>query len=150
MTDASDADHKVGYKRPPLHSRFQPGVSGNPRGRRKGVRNFASDVKRALEIPVSLKDSGKTRRVSTQEALILRQRDKALKGDARALDSLLALARIHNVDGAPSGEQRPLAHEDQAILDAYLEDAIARRVLARDDARNERKGEGYKDGEGPK
>ena len=63
MTDASDEEHKVGYKRPPLHSRFQRGMSGNPRGRRKGVRNFASDVKRALEIPVSLKDNGKTKRV---------------------------------------------------------------------------------------
>ena len=41
MTDESDDeaagpdDDKVGYGKPPKHSRFQPGRSGNPRGRPK-------------------------------------------------------------------------------------------------------------------
>ena len=39
--DSSDQGGKVGYKLPPIHSRFQNGPSGNPRGRLKGVRNFA-------------------------------------------------------------------------------------------------------------
>ena len=69
MTDASDRNPKVGYKRPPRHTRFQPGVSGNPRGRQKGVRDFGADVKRTLEIPVTLTENGKSKRVSTQEAL---------------------------------------------------------------------------------
>ena len=30
--DSSDPGRKVGYKLPPLHSRFQNGPSGNPRG----------------------------------------------------------------------------------------------------------------------
>jgi Family of unknown function (DUF5681) len=54
MTDAPGHDMKLGYKRPPLQTRFRPGVSGNPLGRQKGVRNFAADVKRTLEIPVTL------------------------------------------------------------------------------------------------
>jgi Family of unknown function (DUF5681) len=33
---AADADNRVGYRRPPRHSRFQPGQSGNPRGRPRG------------------------------------------------------------------------------------------------------------------
>ena len=37
--------YKVGYCRPPKDSRFQPGQSGNPRGRRKGLRNSSTDVK---------------------------------------------------------------------------------------------------------
>jgi len=128
MTDASDRNPKVGYKRPPRHTRFQPGVSGNPRGRQKGVRDFAADVKRTLEIPVTLTENGKLKRVSTQEALILRLREKALKGDARALETLLSLARTHNEDFAGQSEDRSLLPEDQAILDAYLEDALARRL----------------------
>jgi hypothetical protein len=127
MTDASGADKTIGYKRPPLHTRFRSGVSGNPRGRQKGVRNFAADVKRTLEIPVTLTENGKSKRVSTQEALILRLREKALKGDARALETLLSLARTHNEDFASQTEDRSLAAEDQAILDAYLEDALTRR-----------------------
>ena len=33
-------DYEVGYCRPPVHSRFQPGASGNPSGRPKGAQNF--------------------------------------------------------------------------------------------------------------
>ena len=109
MTDTSGGDKTVGYKRPPQHTRFQPGVSGNPRGRQKGVRNFAADVKRTLEIPVTLSENGKSKRVSTQEALILRLREKALKGDARALETLLSLARTHNEDFAGHSRDRLLA-----------------------------------------
>src|SRR5271167_3809113 len=100
MTDDAGPSAKVGYKRPPLHTRFTSGRSGNPRGRQKGVRNFAADVKRSLEIPVTLNDQGRAKRVSTQEALILRLREKALKGDHRALETLLSLARTHNNDEA--------------------------------------------------
>ena len=64
--DGSSRDGKVGYKRPPVHTRFQKGRSGNPRGRQKGVRNFAADVKRSLEIPVTLNDQGRAKRVSTR------------------------------------------------------------------------------------
>ena len=31
---------EVGYKNPPVKSRFRKGQSGNPRGRRKGQRNW--------------------------------------------------------------------------------------------------------------
>ena len=94
MSDSGSAqDGKVGYKRPPTQTRFQKGQSGNPRGRQRGVRNFAVDVKRSLEIPVTLNDKGRPRRVSTQEALVLRLREKALKGDNRALETLLSLAK---------------------------------------------------------
>lgn len=71
-TEESDDDEKIGYKRPPRHTRFRPGQSGNPRGRQKGVRNLGSDVKRTLEVPVRLSEQGKARQVSTQEAILLR------------------------------------------------------------------------------
>lgn len=35
----SNTDYEVGYKKPPKHTRFKPGQSGNPRGR--GASNFA-------------------------------------------------------------------------------------------------------------
>src|SRR5215468_3742147 len=121
MTDeTSDDGFMVGYKKPPHHSRFQPGRSGNPRGRQKGVRNIGSDVKRTLEVPVRLSEQGKARRVSTQEAALLRLREKALKGDARSLDRLLELARtFNNVSDLGSPSDQTISAEDQAILDAY-------------------------------
>ena len=129
MADSSDNEPKVGYMRPPIKSRFKRGVSGNPRGRQKGVRNFDADLKRSLEIPVTLSENGKTKKVSTQEALLLRLREKALKGDPRALDKLIALARTHNIE--PAADQRDLglaSADDQAILEAFLEEAASRKT----------------------
>ena len=128
MTDeTSDDGFTVGYKKPPQHSRFQPGRSGNPHGKQKGVRNLGSDVKRTLEVPVRLNEQGRARRVSTQEAALLRLREKALKGDARSLDRFLELAQTFNNSSAadPLGD-KGVAAEDQAILDAYAEEVRSR------------------------
>src|SRR5260370_16424535 len=77
MTDEpADEGCTVGYRKPPQHSRFKPGRSGNPHGKQKGVRNLGSDVKRTLEVPVRLNEQGRARRGSTQEAAPLRLRGK--------------------------------------------------------------------------
>ena len=47
-TPTGGAGYEVGYARPPLHSRFRPGQSGNPAGRRKGAHNLGTDVQRIL------------------------------------------------------------------------------------------------------
>src|SRR5258706_15452201 len=118
---------ETGTKKPPKHSRFQPGRSGNPRGKQKGVRNLGSDVKRTLEVPVRLNEQGRARRVSTQQAVLLRLREKSLKGDARSLDRFLELAKTFNNSAAvESVGEEALAAEDQAILDAYAEEVRAR------------------------
>jgi hypothetical protein len=130
-TESSEDGFKVGYKSPPRHSRFQPGRSGNPRGRQKAVRNLGSDVKRTLEVPVRLNEQGKARRVSTQEAALLRLREKALKGDARSLDRLLELAQTFNNDAViETLGDKVIAAEDQAILDAYEAEVRSRSASA--------------------
>lgn len=42
MTDKDDCE--VGYGKPPRHSQFKPGQSGNPRGRKKGSRGLRTDL----------------------------------------------------------------------------------------------------------
>lgn len=107
----------MGYGKPPKESRFRPGESGNPRGRPRGVRNFANDVKATLRTPVKVAQNGKTAQVSTQRAMLLRLREKALAGDARALDRLLELARAY--DDPSASRPSSLSGDDQAILDVY-------------------------------
>ena len=41
-------ERRVGYGRPPVATQFRQGVSGNPRGRPKGARNFATVVAATL------------------------------------------------------------------------------------------------------
>ena len=99
-------EYEVGYRRPPKTTRFKPGQSGNPKGRPAKARNFKSDVKKTLETPIRLVKDGKPQTVSTQEEVLLRLREKALKGDARSLDRLVTLAQTYNEDRAGHGRRR--------------------------------------------
>lgn len=116
--EPADDDYKVGYRKPPKHSQFQPGQSGNPKGRPKGSRNFKSDVLDTLKTPIPVTQDGKKRKVSTQKAALMRLREKALSGDHRALDRLLELARLYN-DEEMARTDTSRSPDDEAILEAY-------------------------------
>ena len=63
-----DEDDAIGYGRPPKHSQFKRGHSGNPRGKQRGDRNLASDVKRMLASIVKFDTKqGRSIRMRTQE-----------------------------------------------------------------------------------
>jgi hypothetical protein len=119
-TGDDNKGYEVGYGKPPTHSQFRPGQSGNPAGRRKGLRNLATDVKSTLGKPVKVKEGGRTRTRSTQEGLLMVLREKALRGDQRALELYLGLAGRHNTDGLEIGAAQALPADDQAILAAYV------------------------------
>src|ERR1700758_4837416 len=122
--DVAGDGYEIGYGKPPKQSRFRPGQSGNPAGRRKGVRNLMTDVQRTLKVPISLKEGGRSRRISTQEGALLVLREKALKGDARALDRLIELAsRFNNEAGETVAAA--LSTEDQAMLATYAAEVAA-------------------------
>jgi len=110
----------VGYGKPPVHSRFKPGQSGNPAGRRKGSRNLSTDVRFMLELPVRVQEGGRTRKISTQEAFLMKLREKALRGDVRALGDSIELASRFNDDSTVAQTSQALPAEDQAILAAYV------------------------------
>jgi hypothetical protein len=110
-------DYEVGYGKPPKHSRFKPGQSGNSKGRPKGVRNFKTDVQTTLKAPVKVTRGGKPRNVSTQEAALLRLREKALGGDPRALDRLLAFAQIYNNEELTAAAG--LSADDASVLEIF-------------------------------
>ena len=111
-------DEPVGYRRPPRHSRFKPGQSGNPKGKRKGVQNFTSEVKNALRALVKVSANGVARKMTTQKAVLLRTIDKALKGDPRSADTVIELSRLFNNEASTTPDG-PSSAEDDAILEAY-------------------------------
>lgn len=50
MSDNDDHSHEdVGCGKPPEHTRFRKGVSGNPRGRPKGAPSLSAIVERTLQ-----------------------------------------------------------------------------------------------------
>jgi hypothetical protein len=82
----------VGYKSPPTHSRFKPGQSGNPAGRRKGSQNLKTIFEKILKEEVSLREGNEVRRVSKAEALMRGLVIGALKGDHRSIGTLFRIA----------------------------------------------------------
>jgi hypothetical protein len=59
------------YRKPPLHTRFKKGQSGNPRGR--PVKNLAALLPAALNEKVTVTENGKRRQVTKREAVIAQQ-----------------------------------------------------------------------------
>ncbi len=123
MTD-SEQKHKVGYKKPPAETRFQKGRSGNPKGRPAGTRNFKTDLREELAEPVNVREDGSVTTVSSQRAILKQLRAKALKGDPRALDRMVALAQRYDLEDAADGAEQDLSGADQSILERFKERVV--------------------------
>ena len=60
--------YKVGRGKPPLHSRFKKGQSGNPRGPRP--KNLPALLVRALDEPVVVTTDGHSRQITRRSDLL--------------------------------------------------------------------------------
>jgi hypothetical protein len=114
-------DYSVGYGRPPKHSRFRPGKSGNPRGRPKGAKGTKSILRKELNQKVTITENGRKKTLTKHELVFKRLITEALKGDTRAIRDVasLAISLLGPEDEAlPSAANLP--PEDRAILDRWL------------------------------
>ena len=112
-------DDDVGYKRPPKHTQFKPGQSGNPAGRRKNVRNFKTDLMEELREMIVIRENGRERKISKQRAFIKALVAAAIKSDVRAINAVVACTRNF---GASDEDDTPTAvdTEDLDILEAFV------------------------------
>lgn len=129
MTD-TPKPYDVGYKKPPKHTQFKKGKSGNKKGRPKGARGLKTDLQAELGERITINENGKSLTLTKQQLMIKQLTNAALKGDLRAIQKLsdLALTLLGPDDHQPETEQR-LPDEDEAILDAF----VAQRKEASDE-----------------
>jgi hypothetical protein len=125
----TDSSYKVGKGRPPLHSRFKPGQSGNPKGRRKGSKNEATLLTEILDgEKVTLRVNGKTRKIAVREGIYRTATQDALKGDDKARRFVIERETAVKAGEAGPGE---LSAEEKEIIDDYLKRLVAERTKSK-------------------
>jgi hypothetical protein len=120
MTD--EPEYRVGYGKPPLHTRFKPGEpSPNPSGRPKGARSVKADLDDELSQMVRVTENGKNVELTKQQLMMKSLVNKAIKGDTPAASKVLDIKRdTGGLGDDGSTNDAPLSADDQAILDAFL------------------------------
>ena len=98
MTRKAKPTYDVGFGKPPEHTRFKPGQSGNPKGRPKGSLNLASALNRALKEKVVVVENGRRKSLTKLDVAIKGLVNRAVTGDAKAMQQMLALGPLVGVD----------------------------------------------------
>jgi Family of unknown function (DUF5681) len=73
--------YEVGFGKPPKQTRFKKGRSGNPYGRPPKKPDLYSELTKVLREKVTVTIDGQPETVTVQQALLLRLRDQALRGE---------------------------------------------------------------------
>jgi hypothetical protein len=116
------AHYSVGKGRPPIQSRFKPGQSGNPKGRRRKSRNMRTIVRSVLEESMSVREGPHVRRMSALEALVRTVLRRAFKGDPKSVAALIMLMRQFGLASDPPEAEEGLlqASDYQNIISEFL------------------------------
>ena len=112
----SETDNEVGYGKPPKHSQFKKGHSGNPRGRPRGAKNLATLVGQALDQKVSVSEQGRHRKVTKREAIITQLVNKSAQADLKATTILLGLMQDIERRAGAITEPTSLSEADRQVL----------------------------------
>lgn len=116
-------DYEVGYARPPRHSQFKKGQSGNAAGRPKGKLNVATELERALSETVVVNEGGRRHAKSKFQIAITQLANKAAAGDLKAVRMMLDLVALVNPVGTGAANAPDLA------VDREVAAKIMRRLL---------------------
>lgn len=91
MSDDGEEDY-VGYKHPPVRTRFQKGKSGNPAGRPKAKHlTIHGTISARLYEPRVIVTDGKRKTVTLTMVILRQMVARAMKGDINAAADLISI-----------------------------------------------------------
>jgi hypothetical protein len=119
---ADDPDYEIGYRKPPLRTRFPPGQSGNPRGRGKGSRGLKTDLEAELKSVHTIRINQQPVTGTKQRLAIKALATRAATGDLKAAALLLPLIiQVLGFEDREAG-RRKLSPQDEEILKSLLDE----------------------------
>jgi hypothetical protein len=111
----------VGKRKPPEHTQYSKGISGNPKGRPKGSKNLSTIIMDAANAQVTATIDGRPRKISKLVATAMQLATKAAGGDHKAMGEFLdRIAEIEARAAAARPVQFPFTPADLEVLrDTY-------------------------------
>jgi Family of unknown function (DUF5681) len=109
---------RVGYGSPPMATRFRPGVSGNPRGRPKGARNFNTIVATTVSERLIVTENGRRKRITKLEATVKQLVNRAAGGDTRSTQLLIGLIQASEAS-PPDADSQPSQADDDVLREMH-------------------------------
>lgn len=117
----SDDSYAVGYCKPPSHTRFAKGQSGNPKGRPKGSQSLETVLTKAGRTRIRVTENGGSRLITKLEASMIQLTNQAASGDLKAIRELLYWIKLL-AESEQTGLPLPVTHEnDEAVMASMLE-----------------------------
>lgn len=129
-----ETPYEVGFGKPPKQTRFKPGQSGNPKGRKPQTLNLKTDLEQELLERIPIREGDRHVKVSKQRALLKAMLAKGLKGDVRAASIVLQLVAKTIT---PSENDRCSANEVSDEEVAIVESFIERRLAAKNGVKSD-------------
>lgn len=123
MSDEFDKPiYEIGYKKPPKGSQFKKGQSGNSKGRPKGSLNFSTEIDRELASKVTIKENGRSKKVTKKRIIAKQLVNKAVNGDLKASGMLINQANLNeqNQQAKVSGVPENFVEEDEMVLASFF------------------------------
>ena len=93
--ESNKKDYEVGYGKPPKHTRWTKGHSGNPSGKPSGSKSWKTLLEEELNREITVFVKGKPEKMTMKQALVRREVQKAVAdGDSRTWRRLARSKRL--------------------------------------------------------
>src|SRR5271169_3348596 len=111
----TEREYAANYRKPPVHTRFKKGQSGNPAGR--PAKNLPALLAAALNEKVTITENGKRRQITKREAVIAQLVNKSASAELRATKMLIDMLRDIEKRAEPAmAEKNPFSPTDKEVV----------------------------------